>query len=1086
MGKIAYLSQLLPQLHMQQDVHALGDEDTQREGIFAALIDFFHKVADFEPVIVLVDDLQFADEASLLLLRRLLLRDEIPLFVCGASMGSVSLADENELVPLERFYAAYHQELSIRKISLTPLTAADSHDYLEGLFPRIQVTQGFEQNLAHVTQGNPLFLGEIIRKLVSDQKITLLGQQWKARPVEEGYLPNSLDEIVRQKLAALDEESRELLTHASAIGEDFSVSVLTGSSDQMEAKVAEFVEQSVGLGLVSSEFRDNDEVIRFLGKRVLEITYGSMQEEQREKLHEHLGNYQESLYEQRVLPSASYLAYHFKRSANREKANAYEELQATQNARVFNAEEAKWYSGDLADAQLPDTPLSPDSLPYVPLVVRCLLTAVRNRKLYPGQSQAVTNANSQLMDAITQVLHRNEHLKVFQRERVCLVNGEEIDATDYQAVAEKFLDFLRSVELETIAFKRGLSTHELEVFLQAFSHIKPAETLARGFWKRFAFKQKLEHVFLTQVKYVERGSRREEPADVHQTGSRMEEGDLAQIHEIIRHLLSAAKNIKLYPSRSQTIVSSVEELTGALGRFLSHQPSLTLGRAGDSLLVNGEKIDISEHKAVADGFLEFLTSIGLRSLTCLPGVSPKELGTLLVTIRDLPAVGASPEFWKDFSRNHNISKLLFDEYLYDLQTAEAAQEELPEPKEEATFDTLLEGVPHRANDLLLKGETDLLRQTVEEMFEGLEDRNPRTRQKVVEMCGLVLDGIPMGFIPVWSNLVAEPLIVLCGAEEDQKVFMVIPPTLHKMAEKLIPFTEYLLAARIFSELLNLYQQFSNAKDPRALVLAKILDKRLEPKTQNLLVEELKSNDRVRQQAAIQVLGSLGSASMYLLIDVIKAEEDLWVRQIAAELLAKLGPKAGEALKRELVLEVTAQGRFRILEVIDTVTQSLEAELAFALGDGERRVRKAAFQLAERLNDKGIGALLLTCASSEDVDMATGAIRCLGKLKPPGATERLISVLNSTSETERAVACCQALGQIADANSIEALARVVAQKPFLFFGRGRTAQVRGAASFALRQIHPSTVVQVLRPLLKDRDLRVRQVARTFMKRQPDQD
>ena len=62
------------------------------------------------------------------------------------------------------------------------------------------------------------------------------------------------------------------------------------------------------------------------------------------------------------------------------------------------------------------------------------------------------------------------------------------------------------------------------------------------------------------------------------------------------------------------------------------------------MLVNGEKIDISEHKAVADGFLEFLTSIGLRSLTYLPGVSPKEIGALLVTIRDLPAGGASPEF----------------------------------------------------------------------------------------------------------------------------------------------------------------------------------------------------------------------------------------------------------------------------------------------------------------------------------------------------------------------------------------------------------------------------------------------------------
>ena len=61
-----------------------------------------------------------------------------------------------------------------------------------------------EDELARVTQGNPFFLGEIIRKLVRDQKVALVGQQWALKPLEYGYLPDSLQEIVVEMIPRAD------------------------------------------------------------------------------------------------------------------------------------------------------------------------------------------------------------------------------------------------------------------------------------------------------------------------------------------------------------------------------------------------------------------------------------------------------------------------------------------------------------------------------------------------------------------------------------------------------------------------------------------------------------------------------------------------------------------------------------------------------------------------------------------------------------------------------------------------------------------------------------------------------------------
>ena len=100
---------------------------------------------------------------------------------------------------------------------------------------------------------------------------------------------------------------------------------------------------------------------------------------------------------------------------------------------------------------------------------------------------------------------------------------------------------------------------------------------------------------------------------------------------------------------------------------------------------------------------------------------------------------------------------------------------------------------------------------------------------------------------------------------------------------------------------------------------------------------------------------------------------------------------------------------------------------------------------------------------------------MGKIKPAGAAGVLVSLLDSAKETDRVVAACRALGQIADPVSIEPLAQVIAPIGFFSFQKPKDPLVRATAAFALAQIPDPRVTAILGNHLKDSDWRIRQTA-----------
>ena len=908
----AHLSSILPQLGEPEEDLLQDDPKTQREGLFATLIHLIPELLDSRPLVLLIDDLHLCDEASLLLFRKLLLRQDIPLLVCGTSSPLEGEESEESSVPLEHYFASYHEELNIVSIPLTPLTGADITHHFQSLFPQVRVPEDIEERLAQLTQGNPMFVGEILRKLVRDERITLTGQRWVLAPLEEEYLPQSLEEIVSQKVALLDEESRQLLEQASTFGENVSLSMLTGSSEVNESKVLELIDQAAAQGLVSSDYEMNDETIRFLSKKVMNLTYDGIEEERKQELHERVGTYQEDLYAQNLLPSAATLSYHFQLSANQKKAGVYRGLTQASNEHVFNAREAVQYTGE----KLPDAgqetlklrildPLDRTAVTQIPEVIEMLVTTLEEMEKTSPEAQASTI--KKLQEKIDEVLKGTDGLHITHSENVLLVNGEPMDAAKHGTVAEAFIKVLLRSQLRGIAFFQGLSEQELTEMLKGLGEMS-GKRIPWGFWQGFTLEHDLQHLEFKQMSYSS----------------------------------SAFATEALSPPAAPP--SDLEAMTD------------------EDLAVQADEELQEGHQEVAEEVPE--------------GVQEDELELEPIAFKDAPEEPLR---------------------MGDAAPAEAAAEGAPvlkiSSKDVPLTDSFLESAAANLGDLFLRGEANEAREMIERLFQRFPLQTLPMRSKVVQVCKNLQKDTSFISQPLFVDLVTSQLLEALVAEEDAGIIKDMSESLSQTATHFIQSGEYARAGRILMHLRKHQRPEQEGGSSQAASIA------LDPQLERLLVEDLKSQEATRVQEAQQLLAGLGPDAVPLLVEIVKQEEDPRLRQIACQLLTESGKEASRLLKRELVLEGAPEQRIRILEVIDTITHDLKRELTYAIEDKNPRVRRAALQLVERLQDPRITSLLLDYAQHQDSAIAIAAIESLAKINPAQAVESLLALMDSIKDTE---------------------------------------------------------------------------------------
>jgi len=393
---------------------------------------------------------------------------------------------------------------------------------------------------------------------------------------------------------------------------------------------------------------------------------------------------------------------------------------------------------------------------------------------------------------------------------------------------------------------------------------------------------------------------------------------------------------------------------------------------------------------------------------------------------------------------------------------------------EADFLDAGESVEELGKELLVDGQDDLFEQLMCKVFEGFSERDPRVRADTFEALGNLMGQLILGLQQKFVALTGDHVIEALGREQDPTVLEQGVALIHGMATVALQLSDNQTAAGLYASLARGAQMHA-AADSEHGDAREILTRAPDENARRIVEADLRSEDPARLSNAALVLSGMGEAGIPVLIETIKQEKDLRTRQAAASILADMGSVGAEEIKRALMLEVIVEQRFRLLEVVETVTLDLHDELSICLGDANPKIRRAAFRLAERLHHDGLVEVLGPLARDEDPSVAKGALRSLTSLGTDEAAGVLVSVLDTSRDPEIAVACCQGLGQVGGTAAVAALSRVLSRKKLIVLGPVWSDQVRATAAMVLANMPEPDAQTALLRFADDRDPRVRRIA-----------
>jgi DNA-binding SARP family transcriptional activator len=295
------LAQLLPELReLFPDLpHSVAlESEWARFRLFEATSSFLLAAARGRPLVLVLDDLHAADEPSLLLLR--FVAREIAagrvLLVCALRDVDPVLRD-----PLSSTVAELLREPHTLRIALSGLKESEVAEYIRAT-TGIEPAAGLVHAIHSEADGNPLFVGEIVRLLDSEARL--------AEPDGHVTIPPEVRAVIGRRVGRLSAECLSMLVAASVLGREFRVDALAQLTGLSPDRVLDVLDEPM-TERVLEEVPGVRGRLRFAHALIRDTLYEDLTPARRMKLHKEAGDALEVLYSADPEPHLSELALHF-------------------------------------------------------------------------------------------------------------------------------------------------------------------------------------------------------------------------------------------------------------------------------------------------------------------------------------------------------------------------------------------------------------------------------------------------------------------------------------------------------------------------------------------------------------------------------------------------------------------------------------------------------------------------------------------------------------------------------------------------------------------------------------------------------
>jgi DNA-binding SARP family transcriptional activator len=334
----ADVAQMLPEL--RDLLPGMPPPAIESEGARFRLFDstaaFLRNASKAQPLVLVLDDLHAADAPSLLLLRFVAreLRESHVLIV-----GAYRTVDPVASDPLTTTLAELAREPVTRVVLLAGLGESDVVEFIQLATTR-PAAVGMASAVYRETEGNPLFIGEIVRLLAAEGRLddaAMIGRQFT--------IPESVRGVIGRRLRDLPAECNQVLTIASVLGREFDLAVLARVAGIPRDHLLEALDEAIAVRVLS-EVPGATGRLRFAHALIRDVAYEELKSGLRVRLHRQVAEALEDLYGTDAAPHLAELAHHFVEAAvvgDTHEAVAYARRAGERAAGLLAYEEAARY-----------------------------------------------------------------------------------------------------------------------------------------------------------------------------------------------------------------------------------------------------------------------------------------------------------------------------------------------------------------------------------------------------------------------------------------------------------------------------------------------------------------------------------------------------------------------------------------------------------------------------------------------------------------------------------------------------------------------------------------------------------------------
>lgn len=299
----------------------------EQQRIFENITTFFRMLSAEMPLLLVLEDVHWAESGSLLLLLHLARNVQKDAIMLVSNYREVEL-DEGH--PFHQVLLDVNREHLATRIKLSRLGRSQTNDLLSSMFDD-ETTPEFLESIYNETEGNPFFIEEVCKALVESGKLYFEDGEWQRPSMEELEMPQSIRIAIQARIGKLDKEYQGVLNLAAVLGHEFDFEVLSAASPQDEDALIDALEAAEKAQLVRANPQGGPNAFAFVHALIPSTVYEGINSLRRGRMHKRVAEAIEAArpedYEE--------LAHHFTGAGDRDKAVDYYQRAAQRAKEVF-------------------------------------------------------------------------------------------------------------------------------------------------------------------------------------------------------------------------------------------------------------------------------------------------------------------------------------------------------------------------------------------------------------------------------------------------------------------------------------------------------------------------------------------------------------------------------------------------------------------------------------------------------------------------------------------------------------------------------------------------------------------------------